>query len=139
LETINPDLAKQWHPIKNGDLTPRDVTARTGRKVWWLCEKGHEWEAKISNRSNGRNCPFCSGKCADAKNCLQIQNPDIEKQWHPFKNGDLTPSNITSGSRRKVWWQCNKGHEWESRVADRVRRGSGCPYCSGRRKEVKSL
>lgn len=29
----NPDLAKEWHPTKNGNLTPCDVSASSGRKV----------------------------------------------------------------------------------------------------------
>lgn len=36
LATINPKLAAQWHPTKNGDLKPTQVTANSGYKVWWL-------------------------------------------------------------------------------------------------------
>jgi len=31
LQEANPELAKQWHPIKNGSLTSRDVTAAIRR------------------------------------------------------------------------------------------------------------
>ena len=54
----HPELAKQWHPTKNGKLKPYDVTPGSGKKVWWICEKGHEWEAVIANRTgDGRGCP----------------------------------------------------------------------------------
>jgi len=59
LEEANPYLANQWHPTKNGDLTPRDVTPQSNKKRWWMCNKGHEWQASIYNRSNGTGCPFC--------------------------------------------------------------------------------
>ena len=53
LKKINPKLAKQWHPTKNGNLTPKDVTPSSNKKVWWICDKGHEWEANIYKRSHG--------------------------------------------------------------------------------------
>ena len=54
----DPVLAAQWHPIKNGDLKPENVTLKTHRKVWWLCSKGHEWEAPVYSRSSGNGCPL---------------------------------------------------------------------------------
>ncbi|MGY8918550.1 MAG: zinc-ribbon domain-containing protein, partial [Flavobacteriales bacterium] len=63
LAEVNPELAKQWHPTKNGDLTHSDVTSTASKKVWWKCGKGddHEWEATIVNRSKGSGCSICSG------------------------------------------------------------------------------
>ncbi len=59
LQTINPILAKEWNYERNGNLNPKDFTANSGQKVWWICSKGHEWQAKISNRNNGNGCPIC--------------------------------------------------------------------------------
>jgi len=59
LETVAPHLAAQWHPTKNNGLTPKDVTAGSGKRVWWICKKGHEWEARISDRHSGSGCPVC--------------------------------------------------------------------------------
>ncbi|MBQ03731.1 hypothetical protein CL673_03350 [Candidatus Bathyarchaeota archaeon] len=55
----NPELAKEWHPIKNGDLTPAQVTPGSGKKVWWRCSRGHEWEAMVKSRTRGTGCPYC--------------------------------------------------------------------------------
>ena len=60
----NPHLLSEWHPTRNGDLTSSDVTEGSAKKVWWQCEKGHEWEAVASNRNKGVGCPFCSGRLA---------------------------------------------------------------------------
>lgn len=59
MATTHPDLAKEWHLIKNQGLTPQQVFKGSNKKVWWQCEEGHEWEAQISNRSNGTGCPVC--------------------------------------------------------------------------------
>lgn len=52
----NDDLIQQWHPTKNGDLTPKHVTAGSNKKVWWLCENNHEWEAVINGRGRCLKC-----------------------------------------------------------------------------------
>lgn len=131
LHTLNPDLSKEWHPTKNGTLSPRDVRPTSHRKVWWVCSKSHEWQTMINNRNQGKGCPYCTGRKVCADNCLQTINPKLSKEWHPSKNGSLTPRNVTSKSGRNVWWICNKGHEWQNTVKNR-NQGTGCQYCSGR-------
>jgi hypothetical protein len=132
LATTNPNLAAEWHPTNNGRLTPFDVKSSTGKKVWWLCGQGHEWEAVVSNRHNGRNCPFCSGnQVLVGFNDLATTNPDLAAEWHPTKNGDLSPRDITSGSNQKAWWLCGEGHEWAAVIGNR-NGGRGCPICDGK-------
>jgi len=130
LAVLHPELAQQWHKLKNGNLSPHDVRPRSSRKAWWKCKKGHEWESTIAHRTNGRGCPYCAGRKVGKDNNLAVLQPALSKQWHQKKNGNLTPHNVTQNSGRKVWWQCVRGHEWEARVADRSN-GIGCPYCSG--------
>jgi len=136
LATINPDLAKQWHPTKNGDLSPYDFTPGTNKKIWWKCDKGddHEWVTSISSRSNGHNCPVCSGNKTVLSNCLMTSNPKLAEQWHPIKNGELTPYSLVEDSNRKVWWKCDKGddHEWLTAVITRSK-GHNCPVCAGQK------
>ena len=62
LGTYYSQLAKQWHLTKNGDLTPYDVTPTSNKKVWWICDVGHEYEATVRSRCNGLGCPYDSGK-----------------------------------------------------------------------------
>jgi hypothetical protein len=136
LAEVNPELAKQWHPTKNGDLTPFDFTSKSGVKVLWKCDKGddHEWETEIGNRSVGKGCPICSGQKTVLSNCLETLRPDLTKEWHPTKNVDLTPRDIMPGSGKKVWWKCDKGddHEWETSVVSR-KKGGRCSICSGQK------
>ena len=51
LFSANPTLAGEWHPTRNGSLTPGNVTPKSHKKAWWLCQKGHQWEATINSRS----------------------------------------------------------------------------------------
>ena len=134
LQTINPELARQWHPRKNGSLTPADVTPYSGKMAWWICERGHEWKAVVGNRRRGRGCPYCAGRAVSENTCLQNINPSLAAEWHPEKNGRLTPRDVTPGSGRKVWWRCEKGHEWQAYMHSRSKGFGKCPYCTRRLK-----
>ena len=134
LASLYPELAAQWHPTKNGALTPADVVPGSRRKVWWICPKGHAYQAAISSRSSGSGCPVCAGKkIIPGENDLASQYPDIARQWHPEKNGSLTPEHIAPASNKKVWWICDKGHEYQATVASRTQRNGGCPYCANKK------
>jgi hypothetical protein len=62
---------------------------------------------------------------------MAVTHPELAAEWHPAKNGDLTPFDVVAGTRRKLWWICsaNPEHEWEATGDNRVRAGSGCPSC----------
>jgi len=55
----NPEIAKEWNYEKNGQLKPENVSKGSGKKVWWVCEKGHIWQSSVCNRTRGNNCPIC--------------------------------------------------------------------------------
>ena len=134
LSILCPDMVREWHLTRNGDLTPDDVAVASNMKVWWRCEEGHEWEAVIPSRTlNGNGCPYCAGQRVSDANRLSIRNPELIPEWHSSKNGNLTPYKVSYGSDRKVWWLCERGHEWEAVIVSRALIGAGCPYCSGHR------
>ena len=134
LATTQPELARQWDAEKNSFPTPTQVTAGSRKKVWWRCEKGHSWNAAVSSRVNGCDCPVCAGKVIVAgENDLASAFPQIAAQWHPTKNGAVTPEICAPARNRKVWWLCPLGHEYQAEVGARTVKGSGCPYCAGRR------
>ncbi|MGM9731676.1 MAG: zinc-ribbon domain-containing protein [Prevotella sp.] len=97
-------MAKQWDYEKNGRIKPEYIRASANHKFWWKCEKGHSWEAPVYSRANGNGCPCCSGKVlVVGENDLQSQNPELAKEWHSDKNGELTPSLITIRNGKSVW------------------------------------
>ena len=200
-----PELLKEWNYEKNTDIRPEDVAAGTNRKIWWKCERGHEWQTSAKDRNKGYKCPYCSNrkiltgyndistinpgmleiwdfaknkdvdpyktaawssktvafhckKCgyewndtiqyrATKKNkCPQCEqenrhiqrtdfktlidtNPELLSEWDYEKNGALTPENINVNSIRYIWWKCEQGHSWKSRIKERLK-GKGCPTCN---------
>ena len=134
----NPKLAKEWHPRKNGELKPADITSGCNKKVWWLCEKGHEWENSVNARNQGRNCPYCANQIVlKGYNDLETLNPKLAAQWHPAKNGEQKPSDFMPNSNKKAWWICENGHEWEAVIASR-NKGAGCQECYNMRRKRKN-
>jgi len=127
-----PKSISIWHKSKNRDLTPYMVSSHSHLKIWWQCEKGHEWQAVVHNISKGKDCPYCVGQKASVENSLKFLFPDIARQWC-YRRNNLTPDLVTKSSGRKVWWVCDKGHEWDEVIKNRVKQKTGCPYCSGRR------
>lgn len=131
LAKVAPRIAAEWHPQKNGKLRPTDVTSGSDRRVWWQCQAGHDhvWRTSIYCRTTGgTNCPFCAGQRVSTTNCLATARPDVIDEWHPTRNGDLTPWQVNAGTHRHVWWRCRKDprHEWKTEPKARY----GCPFCS---------
>ena len=87
LQTVDPELAAQWDMERNTGLMPENVTAFSNEKVWWICKKGHHWQASVAKRSMGKGCPYCGHKRADEKNNLAVcfPIPIIEE----FRYGNL--------------------------------------------------
>ena len=139
LQTVNSSLAKEWNYEKNNGLTPMDVLPNSHRKVWWICSKGHEWQAAISTRNGGNKCPYCAGqKVLPGNNDLQTVNPILAQEWNYEKNNGLTPAYIMPNSHKQVWWVCNRcGNEYQTTVKDR-NRGRICPECAKEKRKKKN-
>lgn len=150
LMSQSPELAKEWHPTKNGDLTPDKITIRNGEKVWWLCPNcGHEWQSTPAHRSEGKGCPVCGRKKSEKGRSLYFLkksgsiadvHPELLREWNSEKNIGLSPYEITTHNGRKVWWKCSIcGHEWQAIVSNRADKGSGCPMCAREKKIANTL
>ncbi len=137
LEYLRPELSKEFH-IDN-IIKPTKITEFSGKKVKWVCSIcSHEWNARISDRSNGQGCPSCAGNKVSDKNRLSIIKPNIAKEWHPTKNGDLTPDDVSYGSDKKVWWLCSKcDKDYFSVINSRTIAGNSCSNCYNIHKESK--
>src|SRR5207245_2670051 len=128
LRTKRPALAREWHSTKNGRLTPDDVTPGSNRVVWWRCSRDseHVWKTAVGARgANGRGCAFCAGLRVTSATSLAAREPAAARWWHPTKNGDLTPRDVTVYSHQRVWWQCPRyvTHIWQRGPARQMRHG----------------
>ena len=139
LETLFPDLAKEWDYEKNGDLLPSDVLPGSERKAWWICPKGHSYNTQISIRAKVNcKCPICNNKrILKGFNDLETLHPELSKEWNYEKNAGLLPSQVggTGGSHKKFWWKCINNHEWVATLASRINLHTGCPICARNRKK----
>lgn len=134
LLTIRPELAAEWDYEKNEDLRPENVVAGGDRRIWWKCAYGHSWEASLASRvSSNSGCPYCANqKFKTGYNDLKTKYPELAKEWNYEKNNGLLPENVVAGGEKRVWWKCDKGHEWQSIISSRIN-GRGCPYCSNKK------
>ena len=123
LLTLSPELAKQavdWDPLT--------VTLHSGKKFLWKCPVGHEWEARIRDRSRGSGCSICDGKTVlPGFNDLKTNNPEIAMEADGWD-----PSTVTTKSGLRKKWICKLGHQWETAIRHRSN-GTGCPYCNGQK------
>lgn len=141
LEELHPRVVAEWHPTRNGNQSPASLRCGSGQLVWWRCIAcQHEWQRPVRTRTSKDDggCPMCRPAHRGGRrvpildgSALAQAHPDIAAEWHPTRNGDLHPSELTSGSDHKAWWRCGRcGHEWKTNVYKRTNGKRGCPPCA---------
>ncbi|KZF13365.1 hypothetical protein A2J03_15460 [Rhodococcus sp. EPR-157] len=140
VSTALPEIAEQWHPSRNGDVTADRVHPGSSTRFWWLCDVcGHEWEATPATRSAGHGCSVCGhrrgGKLLATPlpgQSLAHLNPDLAQEWHSPMNESLSAADVKPFSSAEVWWLCGMcAHVWRAAVSTRSN-GHGCTKCAGR-------
>ena len=120
------------------DYGPEDVTSGSDKMVWWKCEKGHEWQARIYSRTGKDKCkcPYCSHRKLAPENTFETRHPNLIKFWNYEKNNGKNPKDFSYASNVTVWWKCEKGHEWPMQInkIGRLKSTIKCPLC---RKTIK--
>ena len=131
LASLFPDIASHWHPTANLPVRPCDVSAHSNKKFYWLCEKGHTYDAAVHNQVSGQGCPYCSNRrLLTGYNDLKTRCPEAAADWDYERNGD-GPENHKFCATETVHWKCSTcGAEWTARIRDRVRAKYGCKQCA---------
>ena len=65
-----PEIAKKWHPIKNGMLTSDKISKMSAHKVWWKDDCGHEYNMAVNLKTRSdkpSGCPICARKKRGSK------------------------------------------------------------------------
>lgn len=130
LLATQPELVAQFHPTKNPTLDPSKLLPNSEVRVWWLDTTcGHEWETTLATRAALKaNCPYCANQKVWDGNSLLAIYPDFAAEFAEDLNGK-TANEVLSCSAQRVWWRCEKQHEWEAPVSVRVSQKTGCPRC----------
>lgn len=132
----------QWDYDRNGSFNLSNFVVSSNKSVWWKCNKGadHLWKATINTRSSesgdseSKGCPFCRGLKPSSTNNLRDHRIEIASEWDFKKNEPVRPEDVTTGSGKSFWWQCDAAddHSWKATVGNRTRPVSGgCPFCRG--------
>lgn len=131
-----PWTIDEWDDKGNDDYTPFMFTAGSTFKANWKCinDKRHgTYIATIEDRiGRKRGCPYCShNRVLPGVTDLQTNHPEIAAQWNPVKNNGDLPINEACTSHNMRTWTCDEcGQDWQSTVANRVYKHSGCPNCN---------
>ena len=120
IAALHPEITSMWDHDKNA-ISPETVAPTSGRRVSWRCERGHLWDNTV--QATVKSGGYC-GKC----NSLEIQYPEIARQWDYAKNPD-TPLDLAGKSGKLRWFRCDNGHSYRTTVASRTGQGTGCPEC----------
>lgn len=120
-------LARLWHPTRNGDLGPDMIDGRHAAEVWWACERGHAFRRAPLQMPHDSSCPTCALAEVSVAACF----PTIALEWHPVRNGDITPDQVDADHQMNAWWRCDKSHEFQATVRSRCRGSRRCPICYG--------
>lgn len=131
LSCKRPAVAALWHPTLNGSTLPEHVRPSTRDIFWWRDEHGHEWESSVYDQVACRSlCPLDSNRLIAGLTDLATTHPELASQWHPTRNGNLTPADVKAGSDDVVWWHCEScKHEWPTAVCNRALAETGCGAC----------
>lgn len=127
---LSPLLLEEWDCEKN-TVDPTKIGLASHSKAWWSCKKyGHSYQALVKSRTLGNDgCPVCSNnKVLIGFNDLATTHPDLLVEWNYDKNAVL-PTDITYGSKQKIWWKCVREHEWLISAGSRTNRQTKCPQC----------
>lgn len=131
---VYPEIAKEFD-VDKSETTPDQVTPKSNRNMWWKCPKGHSYKTtpgKKTREDLPYGCPFCSGYQIDETNSFGHLFPELAKEFLADVNG-VDPYKVPTGRSKRYSWKCSKsGHIFKGSIADRTRRGDGCPYCYGR-------
>ena len=131
LFTKYPALKNEWDYEKNKGIDPQKLGPSSKKKVGWICQKGHKYDAPPGIRTRGHGCPYCANqKPIVGENDFKTVYPELAKEWDYEKN-KLRPEDYTSVSGQRVYWKCKKGHSYQASIAHRVN-GTSCPICAGK-------
>jgi hypothetical protein len=129
IAVTHPEIAKYWHPWRNGKKRPDHYTHGAGVTVWWTCDYNHEYPMRIERKTAGLGCPVCAGRrLTSGVNDLATREPVMVLEFHPYLNGVLEPHEIFPSDKKYAWRCLATGHTTWQTVQHR-RQSRGCTEC----------
>lgn len=116
LAELYPDIAKEWHPTKNGNITPEQISSETHDSYYWICsECGREYKAMVKNRVRvGSGCKKCGQKTTARKQMIKVINLDtnevFDNSTEAAKKYNVSKSGIIACCRGIT--KTSSGYRW---------------------------
>ena len=134
LTTLFPDVASEWSE-DNYPLKPEMFTAKCNKEVRWRCKNGHEWKARIADRTDGHGCPVCSRQSRINKIVYDVIKPEYEIGSVWSENNNISIKEASASPRRMYLWKCgNCGEEFRASVGYMLK-GAVCSSCRKKNSE----
>ena len=98
LQTTHPLIsieAIQWDPTS--------LTSGSNQKKMWRCSEGHEWKARIAERTSGHGCPSCAQNGFDLNKdgwLYFLNHPD----WEMFQIGITNVPDDRLATHKRLGW-----------------------------------
>ncbi|MED3554088.1 hypothetical protein [Cytobacillus praedii] len=110
--------------IKNGGKLLSNHYHNNKTKLTWMCQHGHEWDARPNDIKSGQWCSVCNGS-----HPLSIE----EMRQIANERGGMCLSTTYINSKEHLEWECSKGHRWFASPSG-IKGGNWCIKC--RKKEA---
>lgn len=135
LKSFTFDIVKEWDFEKNRKHFPKvsieKIKPQSGLKIWWLCGKGHSYDATVRHKNGGLQCPVCQNKkLLTGYNDVATLIPEVLEDWNKIGTNPDPSAVLATTSTIKVKMPCINGHYYET-TPSAIRRGRKCPYCGG--------
>lgn len=115
-----PEIAAEWHPIKNNNQKPLEqFTSRSNIKVWWLCSKcGHEYLMSLDHRTGMlAGCSQCKkGKISSGvlqKALDRYKKNFIDWEGHGEIPGTFWKQILNSAKARNISFELTIKEAWD--------------------------
>lgn len=124
-------LLKEWDYTVNS-IFPSELSYGSHKVVSWICTScGNKYEKSVHARAEGTGCGICSGVGVFIhRKSLFDEYPELVDELDFDKNTFESVKDVTSGSTKKIYWKCDKGHSYDALALNKAK-GRGCPYCAG--------
>lgn len=111
---------------KHGGLCLSKKYVNNDTHLSWQCKLGHQFQAKPANVTSGHWCPDCGNEKVASKK--RKYNLDEIKKYAISKKGKCLSQEYKS-YKKKLKWQCGKGHEWEATPDSVIKNNIWCKIC----------
>lgn len=126
---------------KNGKIEPRNLFKCSQKPKFWFCCNacGHHYKCSLSNKTNGRGCPYCKGsllceddECVDGECsiCYDKSCASVPMSFSWSTKNKKTPREVRKNTHDKYIFECVKcAHEYKTDPHSIGDSSNGCPYC----------